>query len=113
MPAAHPGFRPRRDHLQLARNGLILVLAQPRLNAGMTSLANHLSCSLNSWGGNPSAQWIIKSSRPGYFASIDLIPSITCDGGPQNQAFCCTPSASEGTRAGAPGVPQVRPSSSA
>ena len=55
----------------------------------------------------------MKCSRPGYFASIDLMPSMTCFGGPQNQAFCFTPSASVGTVAGAPGVPQVRPCSSA
>ena len=83
------------------------------LNAGITSLANQRSCSLNSFGPMPSAQWIMKCSRPGYFASIDLMPSITCLGGPQNQAFCLTPSASFGTSAGAPGVPQVRPCSSA
>jgi hypothetical protein len=70
-------FRRRRRYLELARDRLIGIFAQPRLNAGMTSLANHLSCSLNSSGGNPSAQWIMKSSRPGYFASIDLIPSMT------------------------------------
>ena len=39
--------------------------------------------------------------------------SMTSPGGPQNQAFCATPSRSEGTPAGAPGVPQVRPCSSA
>ena len=73
---ARRGFRRRRHYLELARARLIGVFAQPRLNAGMTSLANHLSCSLNSSGGNPSAQWIMKSSRPGYFSSIDLIPSM-------------------------------------
>src|SRR5882724_9391133 len=50
--------------------------AQPR-NAGITSRANQGSCSLNAFGGRPSAQWIMKSSSPGYFASIDLIPSMT------------------------------------
>src|SRR5712691_10205889 len=74
-----------------------------RLNAGITSLANQRSCSLNSLGGIPSAQWIMKFSRPGYLSAIDLMPSITCAGGPQNQAFCATPSRSEGVRAGAPG----------
>src|SRR5438876_5359937 len=83
------------------------------LNAGMTSLANQLSCSLNSFGPRPSAQWIMKLSRPGYFASIDLMPSITSFGGPQNQAFCATPSFKVGTCAGAPGEPHVRPCSSA
>src|SRR5438034_4570492 len=34
-------------------------------NAGMTSRANQASCSLNSLGGMPSAQWIIMCSRPG------------------------------------------------
>src|SRR5439155_4688964 len=82
-------------------------------NAGITSRANQRSCSLNSLGGRPSAQWIMKSSSPGYFAAMDWIPSMTCDGGPQNQAFCWMPSASVGTRAGAPGVPHVRPSASA
>src|SRR2546426_9221435 len=82
-------------------------------NAGITSRANQRSCSLNSLGGRPSAQWIMKSSSPGYFASTDLIPSMTCGGGPQNQAFCWMPSVSVGTRAGAPGVPHVRPCSSA
>src|SRR6516165_1609404 len=86
---------------------------QFRLNAGITSLANQRSCSLNSWGGNPSAQWIIKFSRPGYFASTDLMPAITSAGGPQNQAFCATPSFSNGVRAAAPGEPQTRPCSSA
>src|SRR2546426_1851177 len=80
-------------------------------NAGITSRANQRSCSLNSLGGRPSAQWIMKSSSPGYFASTDLIPSMTCGGGPQNQAFCWMPSVSVGTRAGAPGVPHVRPCS--
>ena len=51
--------------------------------------------------------------EPGYLASIDLIPSMTSAGGPQNQAFCLTPSRIDGMRAGAPGVPQVRPCSSA
>src|SRR5258706_5219023 len=83
------------------------------LNAGITSLANQVSCSLNSLGGRPSAQWIMKCSNPGYLSAIDLMPSITCAGGPQNQAFCSTPSRSDGVRAGAPGVPQVRPCSSA
>ena len=55
----------------------------------------------------------MKSSRPGYFASIDLMPSITWPGVPQNHAFCGTPSRSDGIFAGAPGVPQVRPCSSA
>src|ERR1700738_1489448 len=83
------------------------------LNAGITSLANQVSWSLNSLGGRPSAQRIMKFSSPGYFSAIDLMPSITCAGGPQNQAFCSTPSRSEGVRAGAPGTPQVRPCSSA
>src|SRR5207249_11581997 len=82
-------------------------------NAGITSSANQRSCSLNSLADRPSAQWTMKSSSAGYFAAIDLIPSITCDGGPQNHAFCWMPSASDGTRAGAPGVPHVRPCSSA
>jgi len=51
----------------------------------------------------------MKSSSPGYLASIDLMPSMTSAGGPQNQAFCFTPSRIEGIDAGAPGVPQVRP----
>ena len=67
----------------------------------MTSLANQRSCSLNSSGGRPSAQWIMKSSSPGYFASIDLMPSMTCLGGPQNHAFCWMPSRRLGVRAGA------------
>src|SRR5215213_11089945 len=83
------------------------------LNAGITSLANQRSCSLNSLGPSPSAQWIMKLSSPGYFASIDLMPSITSFGGPQNQASCATPSLSVGVFAGAPGDPQVRPCSSA
>src|SRR5580704_155386 len=83
------------------------------LNAGITSLANQRSCSLNSLGESPSAQWIMKSCSPGYFASMDLMPSITSLGGPQNQAFCFTPSASLGTVVGAPCEPQVRPCSSA
>ena len=37
------------------------------LNAGITSLANQRSCSLNSFGPMPSAQWIMKCSRPGIF----------------------------------------------
>src|SRR5579883_712469 len=82
-------------------------------NAGMTSRANQRSCSLNSAGDNPSAQWIMKSSSPGYLASIDLIPSMTSPGGPQNQAFCFTPSRIDGIVDGAPGVPHVRPWSSA
>ena len=57
-------------------------------NAGITSLANQRSCSLNSLGGMPSAQWIMKCSSPGYFAAMDLMPSMTCLGGPQNHAFC-------------------------
>ena len=81
--------------------------------AGITSLANQMSCSLNSLGDRPSAQWIMKFSSPGYLSATDLMPSMTCAGGPQNQAFCATPSRSEGTPAGAPGVPQVRPCSSA
>src|SRR5687767_15170782 len=84
-----------------------------RPKAGITSRANQRSCSLNSFGGMPSAQWIMNCSRPGYFASMDLMPSITCDGGPTNHAFCWIPSLRFGTRAGAPGVPQVRPCSSA
>src|SRR3954469_690811 len=59
--------------------------------AGITSRANQRSCSLNSFGGIPSAQWIMKWSRPGYFFSIDLMPSMTCDGGPTNHAFCWIP----------------------
>src|SRR6185437_2588942 len=81
--------------------------------AGITSRANQRSCSSNSAGDRPSAQWTMKSSIPGYFSSIDLIPSITCCGEPQNHAFCCTPSRNDGILAGAPGVPQVRPCSSA
>ena len=46
----------------------------------------------------------MKFSSPGYFASIDLMPSITSAGGPQNHAFCATPSFSDGVRDGAPGV---------
>src|SRR5688572_12859924 len=84
-----------------------------RPKAGMTSRANQRSCSLNSFGGMPSAQWIMKCSSPGYFASMDLMPSMTCDGGPTNHAFCAIPSLSVGTRAGAPGIPQLRPCSSA
>src|SRR2546430_4041353 len=80
-----------------------------RLSAGITSLANQMSCSLNSLGGRPSVQWIMKFSSPGYLSATDLMPSMTCAGGPQNQAFCATPSRSEGTPAGAPGVPQGRP----
>src|SRR4029079_8514769 len=83
------------------------------LNAGITSLANQVSCSLTSFGPSPSAQWIMKLSRPGYFASIDLMPSMTSLGGPQNHAFCATPSLRVGVFAGAPGEPQVRPCSSA
>jgi hypothetical protein len=42
----------------------------PRVvNAGITSRANQASCSLNSFGPMPSAQWIIIWSRPGYFSS--------------------------------------------
>src|ERR1700730_13935902 len=33
--------------------------------AGITSRANHRSCSLNSAGGMPSDQWIMHWSRPG------------------------------------------------
>jgi hypothetical protein len=41
--------------------------AYPRFaNAGITSRANQASCSLNSFGPMPSAQWIIIWSRPGY-----------------------------------------------
>ena len=83
------------------------------LNAGITSLANQMSCSLNSLGGRPSAQWTMKFSSPGYLSATDLMPSMTRAGGPQNQAYCATPTRSEGTPAGAPGVPQVRPCSSA
>src|SRR5262245_39798408 len=83
------------------------------VNAGITSFANQRSWSENSRTCRPSAQWTMKSSRPGYLASIDLMPSITWDGGPQNHAFCWMPSASDGTRAGAPGVPHVLPCSSA
>src|SRR5713226_579869 len=93
--------------------GFFRDMRYARLNAGITSLANQRSCSLNSLGGIPSAQWIMKFSSPGYLSAIDLMPSITCAGGPQNQAFCATPSRSEGVRAGAPGEPQVRPCSSA
>src|SRR6516165_9776999 len=56
-----------------------------RLSAGITSLANQMSCSLNSLGGTPSAQWIMKFSSPGYLSATDLMPSMTCAGGPQNQ----------------------------
>ena len=55
------------------------------LNAGITSLANQRNCSLNSPGPIPSAQWIMKLSSPGYFPSIDLMPSITSFGVPQNR----------------------------
>src|SRR5204863_5687968 len=82
-------------------------LRQARLKAGITSLANQRNCSMNSAGDRPSAQWTMKSSRPGYLASIDLIPSMTSEGLPQNQAFCFTPSRNVGMVAGAPGVPQV------
>ena len=44
----------------------------------------------------------MKVSRP-IPSAIDLIPSMTSAGGPQNQAFCSIPSRNEGTRAGAPG----------
>src|SRR6266478_3491152 len=37
----------------------------------MTSFANQRSWSVNSAGGRPSAQWTMKSSSPGYLASID------------------------------------------
>src|SRR5262249_56636927 len=83
--------------------------AYARLSAGITSLANQMSCSLNSLGDRPSAQWIMKFSSPGYLSATDLMPSMTCAGGPQNQAFCATPSCSEGTPAGAPGGPHVPP----
>src|SRR5262247_4206591 len=73
-----------------------LAAAQRAWNAGITSRANQRSCSLNSLAESPSAQWIMKSLSPGYFAATDLIPSITCDGGPQNHAFCWIPSASDG-----------------
>src|SRR5438046_4586076 len=43
--------------------------------------------------------------EPRVLRPMDLIPSMTCAGGPQNHAFCLMPSASVGTRAGAPGVP--------
>src|SRR4029453_15283582 len=86
---------------------------QPFTSAGITSRANQRGCSLNSLGDRPPAQLIMKSSSPGYFAATDLMPSITCDGGPQNHAFCWMPSESDGVRAGAPGVPHVRPCSSA
>ena len=64
----------------------------------MTSFANQRSWSVNSAGGSPSAQWTMKSSSPGYLASIDLMPSMTSAGGPQNQAFCLTPSRIEGIK---------------
>src|ERR1700709_986832 len=86
-----------------------LAQAYALRNAGITSLANQESCSLNSFGPSPSAQWIMKLSRPRYFASIDLMPSMTSFGVPQNHAFCATPSLSVGVLAGAPGEPQVRP----
>src|SRR5947208_1176845 len=70
------------------------------LNAGMMSRAKRLSWSLNSAAGRPSAQWIRKSSSPGYLASIDLMPSTTSAGVPQNQAFCFTPSRIDGILAG-------------
>src|SRR5439155_14232679 len=54
-----------------------LLPGQARLKAGMTSRANQRNCSMNSAGGSPSAQWTMKSSRPGYLASIDLMPSMT------------------------------------
>src|SRR2546430_12029355 len=87
------------------------ILAPPK--AGITSFANQRSWSVNSAGGSPSAQWTMESSSPGYLASTDLMPSMTSAGGPQNQAFCFTPSRIEGIDVGAPGVPQVRPLSSA
>ena len=90
-----------------------MAFGQRPAKAGITSRANQRSCSLNSFGDSPSAQWIMKSSSPGYLASIDLMPSMTCAGGPQNHAFWAMPSASEGVRAGAPGEPHVRPCSSA
>ena len=34
----------------------------------------------------------MKCSSPGYFASIDLMPSMISPGEPQNHAFCLTPS---------------------
>ena len=83
------------------------------LKAGMTSRAKRRSWSVNSAADSPSAQWTRKSSSPGYLASIDRMPSMTSPGVPQNQAFCFTPSRIDGILAGAPGVPQVRPCSSA
>ena len=38
--------------------------------------------------------------KPGCFAAIDLMRSITSAVVPQNQAFCATPSFREGVRAG-------------
>ena len=103
--------RPDHPHLTSPAQGAgeDVTLRTPASRRGRTSR----NCSANSAGGSPSAQWIMKSSSPGYFASIDLMPSITWPGEPQNHAFCCTPSRSDGVRAGAPGVPQVRPCSSA
>src|ERR1700683_4424118 len=49
----------------------------------------------------------MKSCSPGYFAATDLMPSIASLGGPQNQAFCFTPSVGLGTVGGAPGEPHV------
>src|SRR5262249_16405390 len=61
--------------------------AYARLNAGITSLANQMSCSLNSLGGRPSAQWTMKFSSPGYLSATDLMPSMTCARAPQTHAF--------------------------
>ena len=46
-------------------------------------------------------------------AQVPDFTGVTWPGGPQNHAFCLTPSSIEGMPVGAPGVPQVRPCSSA
>ena len=67
-----------RTACSAVRRDALARAAHRFLNAGITSLANQRSCSWNSFGPSPSAQWIMKCSRPGYFASIDLMPSMTC-----------------------------------
>src|SRR5262249_22753933 len=112
LELVEPDLRPLRDDVEIAgvrdvaqvEHALHVVLhflkvldhwgvaaAYARLNAGITSLANQMSCSLNSLGGRPSAQWTMKFSSPGYLSATDLMPSMTCAGGPQNHAFCATP----------------------
>src|SRR5438445_9425000 len=80
------GCFPRGGNTPLGYSTRWVVGAQRGWNAGITSRANQRSCSLNSFAGRPSAQWLMTSSRPGYLAAIDLITSITCDGGLQNHA---------------------------